>query len=106
MNQYPHTVEIQHYTKVSDGGGGYVQQWVKLMDKECEVSAVNGSEYYQAQQITNPINFNVNMDYDAAIKPDMRVVFGGVTMKIVSALPILPDINGEWEKLTLKCVSL
>lgn len=105
MNQYPHVVEIQEFSKVSDGGGGHTQTWVKVKDVECMVTAASGREYYQAQQIKNPITYNIFMEYDPDIKPKMRAMFGGQILNITSALPMFPDINGEWEKLNLKCSS-
>lgn len=106
---YPHTVTIEQKVSVPDGYGGYTVTWNALKTYDCEVVPVGGREYYVAQQMTNPITLNVNGDYDDEIKsayekdPDLRVNFNDEPYNIEGIIPTLPDINGDYEQMSLNC---
>lgn len=101
--EYPHTITIQAHIKVDDGGGGYTEEWTPFDTVEAFVAPLSGSEYYQAQQVQNPVEYDVYLPYRDDIIPSMRVVFRGKILQIKAVLPSLIDINGEYEKLCLKC---
>lgn len=101
--QYPHTVRIEQKTSVPDGYGGYTETWTTAVEYDCEVVPVGGKEYYVAQKMTNPIEVNINGDYDGSIKPGMRVKFGDDLFNIEGIIPTLPDINGEYEEMSMNC---
>lgn len=103
MNEYPHTITIQHNVQTDDGGGGYTDDWRPFTQSEAFVIPLSGAEYYQAHQTTNPIDYDVYIPYREDITPSMRVVFRGKILSITAALPSLVDINGEYEKMCLKC---
>lgn len=103
MNEYPHEITIESFTKIDDGGGGYTKDWSTFGTSEALVVPLSGSEFYQAQQTQNPIDYDVYLPYREDIKPSMRVKFKGKTLQIIAVLPSLVDINGEYEKLCLKC---
>lgn len=103
MNEYPHTIAIQTNHRTDDGGGGYTEEWKPYGTTEALVVPLSGSEYYQAQQTQNPVDYNVFLPYRDDITPDMRIVFRGRLLAIKAVLPSLIDINGDYEKLCLKC---
>ena len=103
MNEYPHTITIQNFTSVEDEGGGSTEEWVPYVQLEALVIPLSGTEFYQAQQTQNPVDYDVYIPYRADITANMRVVFRGDTLDIKAVLPSLIDINGDYEKLCLKC---
>jgi SPP1 family predicted phage head-tail adaptor len=103
MNEYPHTITIQNYVETEDEGGGLTQEWRPYTQSEAFVVPVGGREFYQAQQTTNPADYDVFIPYREDILPSMRVVFRGKIMGITAVIPALIDINGDYEKLNLKC---
>ena len=103
MNEYPHTITIQNFTSSEDEGGGTVEEWVPYAQLEALVIPLSGTEFYQAQQTQNPIDYDVYIPFRDDITPNMRVVFRGDTLDITAVLPSLIDINGDYEKLCLKC---
>lgn len=105
MNEYPHEITIEANAKVDDGGGGYTEEWTAFSTVHALVVPLSGAEYYQAQQIQNPIDYNVFLPYRDDVTASMRVVFKGKVLKIKAVLPSLIDINGEYEKLCLKCAA-
>lgn len=102
MMEYPHEIEIQTFVEVEDEGGGLTQEWQVFAYSEAFVIPIGGSEYYQAQQNTNPVDYDVFIPYRADVLPSMRMVFKGKIMNITAVIPTLLDINGEYEKLCLK----
>lgn len=107
MNEYPHSIVIEQYSKTQDPNTGeFTETWNEYGTFDAEVTAVNGSEFYEAQKLTSAIDYSIMMDYDSGIKANMRVIFGAITMEIsAKPIPLMPDINGDFEKLNLKCVS-
>lgn len=103
MIEYPHTITIQNYVETVDEGGGLTQEWEPYTQTEAFVVPIGGQEYYQAHQTTNPSDYDVYIPYREDILPNMRVVFRGKIMGISAVIPSLIDINGDYEKLCLKC---
>ena len=103
MNEYPHTITIQNFVSTEDEGGGTTEEWAPHVQLEAFVIPLSGTEFYQAQQTQNPIDYDVYIPFRDDITPDMRVVFRGDILDITAVLPSLIDINGDYEKLCLKC---
>ena len=102
MNEYPHTINIQNHVRVEDEGGGYTEHWEPYTQTEAFVVPLSGSEFYQAQQVTNPIDYDIFMPYREDITANMRAIFRGQILNITAVLPSLVDINVDFEKLCLK----
>jgi SPP1 family predicted phage head-tail adaptor len=107
VNEYPHTIVIEQYTKAQDPNTGeFTETWSTYGTFDAEVTSLTGSEFYEAQKLTSAIDYNIMMDYDSGVNASMRVVFGAITMEVsAKPIPLMPDINGLFEKLNLKCVS-
>lgn len=104
MNEFPHTAVFRKASKVSDGGGGYkVGPFEDVFTSEAFVCPISGSEYVQAQQLTNPVDYSVFVPYREDITPDMRIFSDGKLLDVQSA-PL--DQGGQKEVILLKCKML
>lgn len=103
MNEYPHEVTFQISKETEDEGGGITREWLTFASSEALMVPLSGSEYYQAQQTTNPVDYDCYIPYRADIVPSMRLLFRGKAFEITAVLPTLIDINGDYEKLNIKC---
>ena len=103
MNEYPHEITFQTFTSIEDEGGGSKEDWIDHGESEALVIPLSGTEFYQAQQTQNPVDYDVYIPYRDDITANMRVVFRGDILDVKVVLPSLIDINGDYEKLCLKC---
>lgn len=103
MNEFPHTAIFRKSTKLTDGGGGYTYEWSDAFTSEAFVCPISGSEYVQAQQLTNPVDYSVFVPYREDITPDMRIFSDGKLLDVQSA-PL--DQGGQKEVILLKCKML
>ena len=103
MNEYPHEITFQTYEEVQDEGGGRTETWTDYTTSEALMIPLSGSEFYQAQQTTNPVDYDCYIPFRDDITPSMRLTFRGQTFGITAVLPALVDINGDFEKLNIKC---
>jgi SPP1 family predicted phage head-tail adaptor len=102
MNLFPHTIDIEEYTQTSDGMGGHTETWSTIQNGlQAHVQPISGREYYQAQQIQNPVNMDVYTPYNEVIKPSMRVLYNGMKLNIISVI----DQGGMNEIMSLKCAT-
>jgi SPP1 family predicted phage head-tail adaptor len=100
MNKYPHRIDIESYEEVSDGMGGHTETWSTVETSlKAHVQPISGREYYQAQQIQNPVNVDVYTPYNEVIKPNMRVIYKSMNLNIISVI----DQGGMNKILCLKC---
>jgi SPP1 family predicted phage head-tail adaptor len=98
--RYPHLIDIERFVSVDDGMGGHTEEWTPyLTDVEAHVQPITGNEYYQAQQIQNPVQVDIYTPFNGAIRADMRVIYNGETLSIKSVL----DQGGMNKVLLLKC---
>lgn len=102
---YPHEIEIKEYKDGQDDYGEIVKEWTTLGSFDAEVITPSGEELIEAQKLENPLDYTVYMDYDSRIKADMRVQFKDMILDIHAPLPTMPDFNGDYETLILKCSS-
>lgn len=97
---YPHVITIESYTESNDDLGGHSEDWAPfLTDIEAHIQPISGTEYYQAQQIQNPVQVDIYTPYNGVIQANMRIVFEGKTLNIKSVL----DQGGMNEVMLLKC---
>ena len=107
MLEYPHEVDLLHYTTTTDPNSGErTQTWAtEVGGIPAEVTTPTGTEIMEAMKMENPLDYTIHMDYDERVKSEKRIQFKGMTLAIHAVLPTMPDINGDFEKLTLKCSS-
>ncbi|GED03067.1 phage head closure protein [Bacillus atrophaeus] len=99
-DEFPHVITFQRMEKVPDGGGGYVEKFTDYITTEAFVGGVTSREYYQAQQLQNPIDCNVYYPYRTDIEKTMRIIYENQILTLKSA-PI--DQGGMHEIMNLKC---
>jgi SPP1 family predicted phage head-tail adaptor len=93
-------VEIQNYSTVPDGSGGYSQEWTKFKEVEAHVQPISGGEYFQAQQLEAKINYKVFTDFDGEITSGMRILYQNKVLTIDTVI----DQGGLNEIMVIMCV--
>lgn len=97
--EFPHAIIFQSLNKVSDGGGGYTEEWTNFLVTEAFVCPISSNERYQAQQTQSPISHSVFYPYQEGVKPDMRILHDNNILTTHSK-PI--DQGGQGEILMVK----
>lgn len=104
--QYPHEFNVLAYTTTKDPNTGEeTKGYATEFTAEGEVVALTGLEQMEAMKLDNPIDYQVTLDYDSRVKPKKRIQMGEIVLDIHAALPTLPDFNGDYEQMILKCSS-
>lgn len=86
-----HKITIEHKTKVSDGAGGWTEDWVAFASNvSASVKPISGKEYYDAQQNQSELTHKIRIRYKAGVTSAMRVNFKTRIFAITS-----PPINWE-----------
>jgi SPP1 family predicted phage head-tail adaptor len=86
-----HKITIEHEAKVSDGAGGWTEDWVAFASNvSASIDPVSGKEDFGAEQIQSETTHKIRIRYKAGITSVMRVNFKGRIFKITS-----PPINWE-----------
>ncbi|MDE1375024.1 phage head closure protein [Bacillus sp. FSL W8-0445] len=104
--EFPHTITFQKFEQIPNGGGGFKKEWVDaITDCEAFVDSLTGKEYYQAQQLENPVEYNVYFPYREDVKNDMRIIWKDRNDRVlvIQSPPI--DQGGQGEILCFKCRS-
>lgn len=96
-------ITIQKLTSIRQPGGEYLEEWNDFKTIDVNPVIPSGTEYLQGKSINERVYIDIYVDYDSEIKSDMRVKFMDYTLEIESILPKLPDINGDYRKMVIKC---
>jgi len=79
-----HKVTVERKTRVSDGAGGFEDDWEEVVTLWASIDRVRGGEHYAAGQVTAKATHKFLMRYHSAITADMRFSFSGKTYNIRS----------------------
>ncbi|TCN25486.1 phage head closure protein [Mesobacillus foraminis] len=101
MIEFPHTITFEKQSKVPDGAGGNVLNWVTVKTVDAFVQPISGNTLYFAQQNQSKITHKVFMEYDETINSNLRIKYG---RKVLTFHPPI-DQGGLNEILVLMCES-
>jgi SPP1 family predicted phage head-tail adaptor len=71
-----HSVRIQAYRQVSDGGGGTTKEWTDYANIRAHISPIAGREVTINGQIEARLSHRVTMRWLPGLEASMRVLFG------------------------------
>lgn len=102
-DEYPHPVTFQTYSKVSDGAGGHVQNWIDVLTIDAFLDTPSSREIFTAMQLQNPLDRNLYYEYRTDINEKMRCTCEGETYELTGKPQ---DQGGQHEvmKVPLKLV--
>ena len=100
MTEFPHVIIIEKGTKVSDGAGGYKEDWTVFKSINAHVQPISGKTFFHAQQIESEINYKVFTEFDKEITSSMRVMHQNKPLIIDTII----DQGGMNEVMVLMCV--
>lgn len=81
--------------------GEEVVSWVDVATVWASVQPIRGREYFAAAQMQDATDYRVTIRYRADVTREMRVVWKGVYLDIVSAI----DVAARGDNLELMCIS-
>lgn len=94
-----HRVAIEAPSRAGDGAGGATISWTPIATVWADVASFKGSKLLAADQIEEHEPFRVVIRYRAGMKAEMRIVWRGRRLDIVSIF----DPDGERRWLVLEC---
>ncbi|RLJ90123.1 phage head closure protein [Planococcus citreus] len=105
--EFPHHIEFQTLGKVPDGGGGYKEDWVTVLDFNGFLDTPTSQELFQAQQLNYTLDRNLFYPYRTDVKEQMRCLYRyDSTVETYELVSKPQDQGGQREimKLMLKLV--
>lgn len=104
QDEYPHVVTFQSLTKVSDGAGGFAQQWIDGLTFVGFLDTPSSREIFQAMQLQTPLDRNLYYPYRTDVNEKMRCTCEGETYELIGKPQ---DQGGQHEvmKVPLKLVT-
>lgn len=68
-----HRIVIQELQEVSDGGGGFIEDWVDVVTVWADVEPLQSREYFEAQQTQVELTHRVKMRFRASLTTAHRL---------------------------------
>lgn len=98
--KYRHRVTIQYDAGSARSDlGAPVPDWQDLAEVWGRVKFLKGREFFEAQQISNQANAQIEMRYRSDVTAEMQVVWGSHTFEIVAP----PIEDARQRELVLMC---
>lgn len=85
---FRHRFNIESLTRTTDAGGGSASSWSTFATMWGNITPLNGSENYQADQVQASYTHVVTVRYLAGVKPSMRILYGSRVFQIHSVANI------------------
>jgi len=101
-----HRAILQHKTRVSDGEGGFIVDWVDLKTVWLTVKPIKSSEMIKYQKLTDEISHIVKMRYDPTIVSTQRFKFNSRVLEIKGRPLNVDELNKELELTCLETFNL
>ncbi|WP_407280604.1 phage head closure protein [Aromatoleum evansii] len=99
--QFDKRVTLQSKSVTRNSIGEEVVSWVDVATVWARVEPIRGREFFAAAQMQDATDHRVTIRYRTGVVREMRVVWGSLTLDIVSVI----DVNTRKENLELMCIS-
>lgn len=99
--KFDQRVTIQSKAVTRNDIGDEVVAWVAVAEVWARVEPLRGREWFAAAQNQSAVEYRVTIRYRAGITRDMRVMWRGDPLDVVSVI----DVNAQRENLELMCMS-
>jgi SPP1 family predicted phage head-tail adaptor len=104
FNEFPNLIVFQRKDQVSDGSGGWINDWVNVDPDPgtypAFVDPISSREFGQAAQTVNPIEMEIYFPYRTDILPSMQVVLEDGSTVAIKTRPI--DQGGQHEVMLIQ----
>ena len=88
------TISIERELSTSDGSGGSVNAWAKILSTKAYVKPTTGGERFTAQRLEAKITHKVYVRFNPIIKTSDRINFNGRLMQIRAIINI--EERNKW----------
>ena len=99
--RFDQRVTVEAKTVTRSGIGEEVVSWSPVAEVWARVEPIRGREWFAAAQMQDATDHRVTIRYRAGITREMRVLWRGEPLDIVSVI----DVNARRENLELMCLS-
>jgi len=99
--KFDQRVTIQSKVVTRNSIGDEVVTWGAVAEAWARVEPLRGREWFAAAQEQSAVEYRVTVRYRAGITRDMRVMWRGEPLDVVSVI----DVNARRENLELMCMS-
>jgi SPP1 family predicted phage head-tail adaptor len=96
-----HRITIERKEVTRNSIGDEVVEWVKVAKLWASVEPTRGREFFASAQMQGSVDHRVTTWYRKDITRDMRVIWEGQPLDIVSVINVL----GQQQSMELMCVS-
>ena len=93
------TLQAKSVTRAANGEE--VETWGTHAERWARVEPLRGKEFFAAAQTQDAAEYRVTIRYLASVTRDMRVLWRGTLLDIVSVI----DVNARRENLELMCIT-
>lgn len=93
-------IVIESDTPSRNAIGEEVSSWGTFATVWARVEPIRGNEFFAAAQMQDATDHRVTIRYRSDITRDMRIVWRGLNLDIVSII----DVGGKKENLELMCI--
>lgn len=99
--QFDKHVTLQSKSVTRNSIGEEVVTWIDVATVWARVEPIRGREFFAAAQMQDATDHRVTIRYRTGVVREMRVVWGSLTLDIVSVI----DVNARKENIELMCIS-
>jgi SPP1 family predicted phage head-tail adaptor len=98
-----HRITIEEKAQAPDGVGGFSETWQTFATVWAEVKPLRARERFFAEKIESSITHLVKLRFRFGIDPEMRIMHGGRTLKILGIVNV--EERNQWLELSCEEVS-
>lgn len=99
--QFDQRVTLQAKSVTRSAIGEEIVTWEPVAELWARVEPIRGREWFAAAQMQDATDHRVTIRYRAGVTRDMRVVWRGEPLDIVSVI----DVNARRENIELMCIA-